>query len=57
MRKIDNNELEITIGGASSFSGAIINAITGLVKYVYSLGQSFGSSFRRIASGKLCGCK
>ena len=56
MKKIENNELLKTIGGAS-FSGAIVNAITGLIKYVYTLGQSLGSSLRRIATGKVCGCK
>ncbi len=57
MEKLQNEELEITIGGASSFSGAIVNAVTGLIKYVYSLGQSLGSSIRRIVSGKVCSCK
>ena len=56
MMKIEKNELEMIIGGAS-FSGAIINAITGLAKYVYSLGQSLGSSLRRLVSGKVCSCK
>ena len=57
MNKIENDELKITIGGASSFSGAIVNAVTSLVKYVYTLGQSLGSSIRRMVTGKMCSCK
>jgi len=57
MNKIENDELKLTIGGASNFSGAIVNAITSLVKFVYGLGQSFGSSIRRMTSGKMCSCK
>lgn len=56
MIKLENDELKLIVGGAS-FSGAIVNALTGIVKYVYSLGQSLGSSVRRIASGKMCSCK
>lgn len=57
MNKIENEELKITIGGASNFSGAIVNAVTSLMKFVYGLGQSFGSAIRRIATGKTCSCK
>ena len=56
MQEISKNESQKVIGGAS-FSGAIINAITGLAKYVYSLGQSLGSSIRRLVTGKTCSCK
>lgn len=56
MKNIEKNELEITIGGAS-LSGAILNAITSLGKYIYSMGQSLGSSLRRLFTGKVCNCK
>ena len=56
MKKIENNEMSNIIGGAS-LSGAILNAITNLAKYVYTLGKSFGSSLRRISTRKLCSCK
>lgn len=56
MKVIEKEELDITVGGAS-FSGAIVNAITSLVKYVYTLGQSLGSSLRRITTGNMCKCK
>ena len=57
MKKIENDELRIIIGGASKFSGAIVNAVTNLVKYVYYLGQSLGSSIRRMTTGKMCRCR
>ena len=56
MINIEQNELKTIIGGAS-FSGAIVSALTNLIKYVYSLGQSFGSSMRRIATKKVCKCQ
>ena len=56
MINIEQSELKTIIGGAS-FSGAIVNALTGLVKYVYSLGQSLGSSIRRITTKKMCKCQ
>lgn len=56
--KIEQEELKTIIGGATkSISGAIVNAITTMVKYVYSLGQSLGSSIRRIATRKVCSCR
>lgn len=57
MNKIENDELKVIIGGALNFSGAIVNALTGIVKYVYSLGQSLGSSIRRIVTGNMCSCR
>ena len=58
MQEISKNESQKVIGGAStSFSGAILSAITDLVKYVYSLGQSLGSSMRRLITGKTCSCR
>lgn len=56
MKKIEKNELMTIIGGVS-ISGAILNALRSLGNYVYSLGQSFGSSIRRIVSKKVCSCK
>ena len=58
MKDINKNETQAIIGGASlSLTGAILNAITSLAKYVYTLGQSLGSSMRRLVTGKTCSCK
>lgn len=53
MKKINNQELMEIIGGMS-LSGAIINAALSTGKFVYSIGQALGSSFRRIGSSNLC---
>lgn len=56
MENMKKVELEKTIGGIN-LSGSILNHLTGLIKYVYVLGQSLGSSLRRIATKKVCRCK
>ena len=53
MKKIDNNELLSIIGGWN-LSGTIINAFVGAGKFIYGMGQAFGSSIRRISANKLC---
>ena len=56
MTEIEKKELVAIIGGGS-ISGAVLNAFLNIGKFVYSLGQSFGSSLRRISSNKVCSCK
>ena len=56
MKEIEKKELVAIIGGGS-ISGAVLNAFLNIGKFVYSLGQSFGSSLRRISSNKVCSCK
>lgn len=53
MLKINDNEMLNIIGGAS-IGYSLINAITKAVNTVYSIGQSIGSSLRRVMSGKYC---
>lgn len=55
MKKLDNNELMIVMGGFN-ITGTIINALTSAGKFIYSLGQSLGSAIRRISSNNLCTC-
>lgn len=56
MKEINDGELLATIGGGL-ISGAVLNALLSIGKFVYSLGQGLGSSIRRISSNKLCSCK
>lgn len=56
MRNIEKDVLENTVGGAS-ISGAILNALTTVGKFVYSMGQTFGSALRRISTRKMCKCR
>ena len=52
MVKINEKEMFNVIGGAVGYS--LINAITKAVQTVYSIGQSIGSSLRRVVSGQYC---
>jgi len=56
MKPLKAKELVIIIGGAS-LTGTFINALTNAGKFIYSLGQSFGSSLRRIGDNNLCPLK
>ena len=54
MEKINNqNELMVIVGGFN-ITGTIVNAVVSAGKFVYGLGQSFGSAIRRIGSKSLC---
>jgi len=52
MLKLKENELYEINGGA--ISGTLINAVTSAGKFIYNLGQSLGSSIRRIVGGNYC---
>ena len=56
MKELNNNELLAIIGGIN-WTGVIVNALTGAGKFVYSIGQAFGSSLRRISGQSLCPLK
>lgn len=54
MNKIyDEKELMLIVGGFN-ITGTIVNAFLSVGKFVYSLGQSFGSAIRRIGSNNVC---
>ena len=57
MSKIEEEKLDLIYGGASTISGTIINAITGVIKVLYDAGHSLGSSVRRISEENLCPIK
>lgn len=56
MNKITNDEELMCIIGGFNWTGTVINAITSAGKFIYSVGQSLGSSLRRIGSKNLCKC-
>ncbi len=56
MRKISNNELIMIVGGFN-ITGVIIKELTNAGKFIYSLGQAFGSSLRRIGERNVCPVK
>ena len=54
MLELKEKELNEINGGAVNWSGTFINAITSAGKFIYNLGQSLGSSVRRIVGGNYC---
>ncbi len=51
--RISINEMRQIVGGRS-ISGTVINAFSSAFRTVYSFGQDFGGSIRRIIKRKLC---
>ena len=49
-----SNEELICVQGGASLSSQLLNAISRAFELVYNLGQSFGSSIRRIVTGRYC---
>lgn len=56
MKKIEDNQELMYIVGGFNWTGTIINALTSAGKFIYSVGQSFGSAIRRIGSKNMCSC-
>ena len=51
--RISVSEMRQIVGGRS-ISGTVINAFSSAFRTVYSFGQDFGGSIRRIIKRKLC---
>lgn len=47
-------EETITYIGGAKITASIISATTALVKYLYSMGQNFGSTIRRLVTKTSC---
>ncbi len=56
MKKLDNDSLDKICGG-ETLSGAVITAITGIIKILYDSGVSAGSAIRRMVEGSICPLK
>lgn len=55
MEILNENETLDVVGG--SITGTLINAFITTGKFIFGLGQSFGSGLRRIGSNNLCPLK
>ena len=53
MEELKTNELLEIVGGFS-ITGTLINSVISAGKFLYSIGQGFGSSLRRIGGNGLC---
>ena len=56
MEKIEQNELQKTVGGVNSVSGTLISALNTLIKSIYTMGQGVGGALRRFVTKKTCAC-
>lgn len=53
MKKLNIQELE-EVNGGFNISGTLINSLSSIIKTIHSVGQSLGSSIRRMSTNKLC---
>ena len=54
MKKINDKDLLLIAGGASTLSGTILNQLNKLISILVDSGKSLGSSIRRISEDKIC---
>lgn len=54
MKKIEGKELDKIVGGTTTISGPIINAIVNVIRVLKDAGYSLGSGIRRISENNLC---
>ena len=54
MKKINDENQMLIIGGATTLSGTILNQLNKLVSILVDAGKSLGSSIRRISEDKIC---
>lgn len=54
MKKINDKDLLLILGGASTLSGTILNQLNKLISILVDSGKSLGSSIRRISEDKIC---
>ena len=54
MKKINDKDLLLIVGGASTLSGTILNQLNKLISILVDSGRSLGSSIRRISEDKIC---
>lgn len=54
MEKINDKDLLLIVGGATTLSGTILNQLNKLISILVDSGKSLGSSIRRISEDKIC---
>ena len=54
MKKINDKDLLLIVGGATTLSGTILNPLNRLISILVDSGKSLGSSIRRISEDKIC---
>jgi hypothetical protein len=54
MIRLSNQALLQVNGGGGGLSGALLNGFSRFFKMIHDIGESLGSSIRRLVSGNLC---
>ncbi len=54
MKKINDKDLLLIVGGGTTLSGTILNQLNKLISILVDSGKSLGSSIRRISEDKIC---
>ena len=54
MKKINDKDLLLIVGAATTLSGTILNQLNKLISILVDSGKSLGSSIRRISEDKIC---
>ncbi len=54
MKKINDKDLLLIVGGSTTLSGTILNQLNKLISILVDSGKSLGSSIRRISEDKIC---
>ena len=54
MKELTNDEQDKILGGNTSITGPIINAVVNVYKVLKDAGYSMGSGIRRISEDNLC---
>ena len=54
MKKINDKDLLLIVGGSTTLSGTILNQLNKLINILVDSGKSLGSSIRRISEDKIC---
>ena len=54
MKKINDKDLLLIVGGATTLSGTILNQLNKLISILVDSGRTLGTSIRRIVEDKIC---
>lgn len=54
MVELKEEKLCQIVGGATTITGTLVDAIVGVARTIYGFGQGLGSSIRRMAEDNLC---
>ena len=54
MVELKEEKLNNTVGGGTTITGTLVDALVDVAKTIYGFGQGLGSSIRRLAEDSMC---